>query len=381
MNRQRFHREALIEAQREFGALDDVEKAIEIFLLTAIGTLGIVCGFACVIDKGKDTEYVVSRGFPQEEIETLNERVPEILRHYFPETLMKKRVWSLDSVLMTKDGLRPEHRYCPELTKVLIRLSVNDTYFGLAGFGVKILTDTYGDEDIKFLLDLTDTLLLALLTGRFNSTIRQLKAELREKNDELTGAIKKKDSARKDLSRRLFHLKSFYDIFIELSGIKDVERITEIFLLMIIGMFSVKQGFIMLFDREEKTVQMTSRGVGIQRSVPLTEDEIEDITSKYLEAAIIHNLGSMNARLFTDRKLLEHSHLQIDASIGVLFIINEKCLGLIALGDKLTRQRFSEDDRALLMTLVYNLMVFWKTQNRLFGSANSMLPLPKEISS
>ncbi|MBU0986775.1 MAG: rhodanese-like domain-containing protein, partial [Proteobacteria bacterium] len=41
-----------------------------------------------------------------------------------------------------------------------------------------------------------------------------------------------------------------------------------------------------------------------------------------------------------------------------LFVINESCLGLIGLGNKITRQYFSEEELELLMTLVHHLMVF-----------------------
>ncbi len=357
IDRRSFHFKALWDTRRELIAHEDQGKIIDIYLLTAIGTLGITSGFVCWIDKEAHNNHVTSRGLEPGDIKTIEENIPKIIQLYFPESLPQNRPPPMEARLMTYEDLADPSLF-PHQTRILIQWSINNQYLGLTGFGEKILAKTYDDEDLELLRSLTYNLMFAMHHALSTTIIRQLRLNLQQKNKDIEDALKQTERNKSDLDRRLFHLKSFYDIFHELSGLKDTNRIMETFLLLIMGTFSVGQSYIMLLDQEEKTARMTCRGIENEKHGKLSQDQIDNLIRHCLEYAKVNNLAPMNARRLTDRNFWDNTFRPLEIKIELLFVINESCLGLIGLGNKITLQSFSEEELELLMTLVYNFMVF-----------------------
>jgi len=357
IDRRSFHFKALWDTRRELIAHEDQGKIIDIYLLTAIGTLGITSGFVCWIDKEAHNNHVTSRGLEPGDIKTIEENIPKIIQLYFPESLPQNRPPPMEARLMTYEDLADPSLF-PHQTRILIQWSINNQYLGLTGFGEKILAKTYDDEDLELLHSLTYNLMFAMHHALSTTIIRQLRLNLQQKNKDIEDALKQTERNKSDLDRRLFHLKSFYDIFHELSGLKDTNRIMETFLLLIMGTFSVGQSYILLLDQEEKTARMTCRGIENEKHGKLSQDQIDNLIRHCLEYAKVNNLAPMNARRLTDRNFWDNTFRPLEIKIELLFVINESCLGLIGLGNKITLQSFSEEELELLMTLVYNFMVF-----------------------
>ena len=58
------------------------------------------------------------------------------------------------------------------------------------------------------------------------------------------------DQIETELNKKLFHLKTLYDVSRELIGMDNIDAIMHIFLMMSTGNFGILQGFMQLYDRE-----------------------------------------------------------------------------------------------------------------------------------
>lgn len=357
VERRGFLLKTLCDATRELSGHEDTEKMMEIFLLTSMGTLGVTQGFVFLLDTESVKGQVTSRGVEDGDIKRLRESIPQIIQRYFSETLQKEAPLPMEAELIAKDGL-PDNSFCPPETKVLIQWNIDEKYSGLMGLGARILTEAYSDEDIEFLLSLTNGLLISIKNAQSTAIIRQLNVELQQKNIEQEEALKEAEHTQKELDSRVFHLNALYDTTRELSGLTDTKRIMETFLLMTMGTFSIEQGYILLLDSKEKTAVVAYRGIEKGRLRTPHEDDIEGIIIKFLEKTKNKGLTPMHAQMVPPEKLLDNPVCPMEASIGLLFIIDEKCLGLMGLGSKITRQGYSEEEQEVLLTLINNFMVF-----------------------
>lgn len=357
LDRRGFLLKTLCDATRELCGLEDRGKIIEISLLTSMGTLGITQGFVFLIDRESLKGQVTSRGIEDGDIKRLHESIPQITEQYFSTTLQKDAPSPKEAHLIARDGLRDNH-FCPPETKVLIQWNIDKRYLGLMGLGAKILTEAYSDEDIQFVLSLTNSLLVSIKNARSMAIIRQLNLDLQQKNISHEEALKEAEHAQRKLDRRIFHLNALYDTTRELSGLKDTKKIMETFLLMAMGTFSIEQGYIVMLDSEKKAAPLAYRGIEKERLRRLQEDDIEKIVIKSFETAKNRNLAPMNAQMVPPEELLDSLVCPMDASIRLLFMIDDTCLGLMGLGGKITKQSYSEEEQELLLTLVNNFMVF-----------------------
>jgi hypothetical protein len=60
--------------------------------------------------------------------------------------------------------------------------------------------------------------------------------------------LKKAEGVQAELDRRVFHLKTLYDVSKDIYGSVETETILRNFLLMTMGNFGVIEGFLMLID-------------------------------------------------------------------------------------------------------------------------------------
>jgi len=357
LDRRGFLLKTLCDATRELSDLEDTEKIIEIFLLTSMGTLGITQGFVFLIDTESLKGQVTGRGVEDGDIKRLHESVPRIIEQYFSDTLKKDAPLPTEAHLLARDGL-PDNPFYPPETKVLIQWNIGKKYLGLMGLGAKILTETYGDEDIEFLLNFTNSLLVSIKNACSMAIIRQLNLDLQQKDIEQEEALKEAGHTQRELDSRVFHLNALYDTTRELSGLRDTKKIMETFLLMAMGTFSTEQGYIVLLDSQERTARVAYRGIEREKARRLQEDDIERIVAKFFETAKNRNLTPMNAQMVPPEKLLDSLVFPLDARIGLLFMVDDTCLGLMGLGSKITEQSYSQQEQELLLTLVNNFMVF-----------------------
>jgi class 3 adenylate cyclase len=155
------------------------------------------------------------------------------------------------------------------------------------------------------------------------------------------------DSVQAELDRRVYHLRTLYDVSKEIFGTLDYDKLLRSFLLMTLGNFGVIEGFILTC---EGTVNKPSHFVSMGFQL-MNDDSWQTSAMAFLRERQGLDSGRWGE--------VEMDPPEFPKGVVCLvpFKTEEACSGLLALGNKLTEEPFSEDDRELLTTLVNNLVV------------------------
>jgi class 3 adenylate cyclase len=171
-----------------------------------------------------------------------------------------------------------------------------------------------------------------------------------EEIEQLRTALKEAESVQSELDRRVFHLKTLYDVSKDIYGSVETETILRNFLLMTMGNFGVMEGFVILLDASSKEIsQLVSIGMQDGDVAALRKDVSELLSQKGLT-------------IWTDDSTSLHDAGLLSGNFGfsLPFRVEHECLALMGLGAKLIKEPFGEDDKELLDTLVNNLVVALK---------------------
>jgi len=158
------------------------------------------------------------------------------------------------------------------------------------------------------------------------------------------------DQIETELSKKLFHLKTLYDVSRELIGLDSIEAIAHVFLMMSTGNFGILQGFMQLHDRRAGSAN-TIEIVGIQDS---EQKLLEQVAGRLLIKDAYQGDGI---------KILEERHrgfLPEFIDQMMIFEVSNSCTGVLGLGPKIMGDPFSDADLDLLETLVNNLIAALK---------------------
>ena len=153
-----------------------------------------------------------------------------------------------------------------------------------------------------------------------------------------------------ELSKKLFHLKTLYDVSRELIGLDSIEAILHSFLLMSTGNFGILEGYMQLVDRRAGVADKFE-SVGLQDS---QQEQLEQMSGRLL---------TKEAYQGEDIKRIKEGDKQIlPEFIGqvLIFEVSTTCTGILGLGTKIVGDPFSSADLDLLETLVNNLIAALK---------------------
>ena len=169
--------------------------------------------------------------------------------------------------------------------------------------------------------------------------------DLQKEIERLRSALKKAENIQGELDRRVFSLKTLYDVSKDIFSSVETETILRDFLLMTMGNFGVMGGFVLTAEGEST--------------------EIDHFVHVGLKAEEVEFLQKSGKQLLLDKKIqspvVTHEGLPAEGIGCVLpFTMEPDCLGLLGLGSKLTEEPYSDDDQELLVTLVNNLVVSLK---------------------
>lgn len=163
--------------------------------------------------------------------------------------------------------------------------------------------------------------------------------------ERLRSALYKAENIQVELDRRVFSLKTLYDVSKDIFSSVETATILRDFLLMTMGNFGVMGGFVL-------TAQGKSAVIDRFVHVGLKEEEVEFLQNSGKQLLLDKNPQS---------PVVSHEGLPVEGIGCVLpFTVEPDCLGLLGLGSKLTEEPYSDDDQELLVTLVNNLVVSLK---------------------
>ncbi len=171
-----------------------------------------------------------------------------------------------------------------------------------------------------------------------------------EKIKQLQKSLKKAESVQEELDRRVFNLKTLYDVSKDIYRSVESETIIRNFLLMTMGNFGVMDGFILLFEYpSETTVEFVAIGFTDENHEALENSAIRLLEMAKKESAPIDAASPQKAKSFPE-------------SVNLLlpFEVTPEVPGLLGLGHKLIGDPYNDHDVELLDTLVNNLVVALK---------------------
>jgi class 3 adenylate cyclase len=159
--------------------------------------------------------------------------------------------------------------------------------------------------------------------------------------------IKNGEQQQRELERRIFHLKTLYDAGREIGYLKDTDEIIKNLLMMVMGTFGVLKGIVLLVDMNtDKIEAIAQRGMENNFLNKLTHSikkgnfqEIKDVTD--VQILDKNDKGKKIFNVLSSFKL----------NLLVPFTINQNLVGGIGLGERLTGDSYTSDDRELLTTL------------------------------
>jgi class 3 adenylate cyclase len=155
------------------------------------------------------------------------------------------------------------------------------------------------------------------------------------------------ENVQAELDRRIFHLKTLYDVSKDIFSTVDFQAILKNFLLMSMGNFGVMEGFIL-------TLKIPSGEITHFESMGHQEGDL----SALQEGArrLLLDTRSVGATESTASHVESRDRVP-GVVCGVAFSIVPDSSGFLGLGPKLVGKSYNEDDKELLVTLVNNLVV------------------------
>ena len=173
------------------------------------------------------------------------------------------------------------------------------------------------------------------------------KEDLHGQLKQLTASLKQAEEMRAELDRRIFHLKTLYDVSKDIYGSVETQTILKNFLLMSMGNFGVDTGFVLLANVNSMKIEELNQ-LGIQDS---------DSYSFRKVCQHLLNENGFYQSLTKLRSLSDSNFFLSPISLTLPFVLDDNTLALLALGSKLAGDGYSQDDKELLYTLLNNLAV------------------------
>jgi signal transduction histidine kinase len=164
----------------------------------------------------------------------------------------------------------------------------------------------------------------------------------------------KEEKSQQELEKRIFHLKTLYDLIQEIGYLRETHEITKNLLLMMIGNFGASCGFIFLFDMSRGEMDTCCQRGLPKESVDIFSEKIALGDLTWLnEITQIETLDESNTAQIQGEKKLSDFLSSFSLRIWVPFNIDSNLRGGIGLGDKLSGDPYSSDDQELLVTMAY----------------------------
>ena len=166
----------------------------------------------------------------------------------------------------------------------------------------------------------------------------------------LRTALQQAENIQMELDRRVYYLKTLYDISKDIFGSVEYERILKNFLMMTMGNFGLVEGFIL-------TVDIPSRKINGFVSVGFQEDDNSLLKTGASEILLSPDLVKS---IQNETDLKNQDFLPPQMICALAFDVDQDSNGLLGLGSKLIGDSYSSDDEELMDTLVNNLVVALK---------------------
>ena len=160
-------------------------------------------------------------------------------------------------------------------------------------------------------------------------------------------ALQSSEKIQAELDKTVFSLKTLHDISTDIFSSIETENIMHNFLLMCMGNFGSKRGFLMLMNlSDDKFDRDTSLGYRDEELGPLRK-----------LGEIIAKREGRKTRIFSIKGLGLKAPIPFKVRLVSTFFFEPHWQGVLILDDKLIESGYSADDREMLQTLINTLLI------------------------
>jgi rhodanese-related sulfurtransferase len=359
IDRRVFRHKVLCDARAEFSQLDAPSKIIEAGLLTTMGALGLTNGLACLSQAEAGEVRITNK--------SVDEATAVYVQNHFCE--LQDRCSASDPrpdatfetcVHLFNDTDPMGHPLNTSGLNLLVHWRMGKEMAGLMLLGHKIVGLAFENEEIDFVRNVIDHMVMALQAVTARAVIRTLENELQQAREQIREGTLRNEAAKKELERTLFRLSGFNDIFQELSGLHESPRVIESFLLVLIGIFSAKSGAILYADAAAGKTYIAGRGVDSSSFTHGTSEQIRSRIASVFAAPWASALAPMQAEILPAEHLAGSSSQMAREGLVIVFKVDEADQGLLCLGQRLVEARYGRGERELLLAFTHNFLVFLK---------------------
>lgn len=172
----------------------------------------------------------------------------------------------------------------------------------------------------------------------------------KEEIQRLKAALKASEAVQVKLDRNVFHLKTLYDVSRDIYSSIESEKIIRNFLLMAMGNFGSKRGFVALSSVSSKKIESFE-------SLGYRDAEKTDVVLVVEKIILLEKPKQWFGR---SSNLKQKNLFPPKAEYFSVFFIEKEWQGFIGLGAKLVDEAYNDGDHELLDTLLNNLVVALK---------------------
>ncbi len=166
----------------------------------------------------------------------------------------------------------------------------------------------------------------------------------------LKAALKASEAVQEKLDRNVFYLRTLYDVSRDIYHSIEPDKIIRNFLLMAMGNFGSKRGFVVLSSVSSKKIEYFESLGYLEAEQTSVVEKIEKIFSWEKSNPWFDQLSNLQ----------QNDLLPPKADYFSIFFVEEKWRCFIGLGEKLVCQEYSRGDQELMDTLINNLIVALK---------------------
>jgi rhodanese-related sulfurtransferase len=342
----------LTDLSREVEKSREPAQKLDALLLVVLGSLGASCGFLWTRESPSGREHWIDRGIPPSEAENWKTYLPGFIRDLQPP-LPQAGGPSLFYVRKTEPHSRTRRVPQTDRISLMLHWGSGQQFQGFLGLGKLLRGGDYTPEDQELLLGLVYNFLWREGEALIGSAEESRRMDLDEAWEEIRQLRRQMEKLDSDQQRRIFHLKTLYDISSELAAQPDPAKMLEEFLLMVMGTFGFEQGLIQAFERASNRTWTSHRGFGPRGPEPLSPENLmrfarpEDLPG---------NIPSFKALLSSE----------IDRNVGFAspflkglfyyFSLPEGICGILGLGGQITSREINRAEQELLQTLISHLL-------------------------
>ncbi len=178
---------------------------------------------------------------------------------------------------------------------------------------------------------------------------------MKEQPEQLQRILEEAERNRGRLDKKNFHMTSLLETSRELSGVNDLDKLIHTFLLSIMGTCSMGSGFILFCDRESKAYHAVYRGVADEKH--FSWETADKLVFDCFNVSKERRITPFTVSTIVNMKPFSAIDFPFVPVTALFYVIESQALGVIALGNPLMENLFTEDEAALLATLTAGFII------------------------